>query len=40
MTGHGLKDPDTAIKACRLEPRVIPAQEEAVLEILKSFDIF
>lgn len=39
MTGHGLKDPDTTIKTCQLEPRVIPAQEDAVLDILKDFSI-
>ena len=39
MTGHGLKDPDTTIKTCHLKPKVIPAQEDAVLEILKSYDI-
>lgn len=39
MTGHGLKDPDTTIKTCHLKPKVIPAQEDAVLEILKGFDI-
>ncbi|MGI6405144.1 MAG: threonine synthase [Syntrophaceticus sp.] len=39
MTGHGLKDPDTTIKTCQLKPRVIPAQEDAVLDILKEFSI-
>jgi threonine synthase len=39
MTGHGLKDPDTAIQTCHLKPKVIPAQEDAVLEILNSYDI-
>lgn len=39
MTGHGLKDPDTTIKTCHLKPKVIPAQEDAVLEILKGFNI-
>lgn len=40
MTGHGLKDPDTTIKTCHLQPRVISAQEDAILDILKGFNIF
>ncbi len=31
MTGHGLKDPDTAIKVAGCEPIVTPATKEAVL---------
>lgn len=33
LTGHGLKDPDSAIKAAE-EPISIPAQEEAILEAI------
>lgn len=36
MTGHGLKDPDTAIKASGFQPVKTPATYEAVLQALKS----
>lgn len=39
MTGHGLKDPDTTLKTCKLQPRVVSAQESAVLEILKELNV-
>jgi threonine synthase len=39
LTGHGLKDPDTALKACCLQPKVVPAEEDAVLEILQEFRV-
>lgn len=39
LTGHGLKDPDTALKACCLQPKVVPAEEDAVLEILQEFQV-
>lgn len=35
LTGHGLKDPDTAISMAR-EPIVIPASKEAVLDVVFS----
>lgn len=35
LTGNGLKDPDTAIKQIK-EPYSVPADEEAVLEIVNS----
>jgi threonine synthase len=34
MTGHGLKDPDTAISAAGVEPTVVPANKEAVMRVL------
>lgn len=34
MTGHGLKDPDTAIKAAGFEPIITPPQSDAVLRVL------
>lgn len=39
MTGHGLKDPDTTLKTCHLQPKVVPATETAVLDLLKEFDV-
>lgn len=34
LTGHGLKDPDTAIKAAGFEPFVTPAETSAVMKII------
>jgi threonine synthase len=34
MTGHGLKDSDTAIKAAGLEPTVVPPNKEAVMRAI------
>src|SRR5581483_7821149 len=34
MTGHGLKDPDTAIKASGFEPFVVEAKKEAVMQVI------
>ena len=34
MTGHGLKDPDTAIQAAGFEPIVVPANKEAVMKVI------
>lgn len=34
MTGHGLKDPDTAIKSAGFEPTVVPPTKEAVLKVI------
>ena len=34
LTGHGLKDPDRAIKVVK-EPEVVPATIEAVLEKIR-----
>jgi threonine synthase len=39
MTGHGLKDPDTTLKTCNLQPRVVPAKESAVLQILDELNV-
>ncbi len=39
MTGHGLKDPDTTLKTCKLQPTVVAAQESAVLEVLKELNV-
>ncbi len=34
MTGHGLKDPDTAIQAAGFEPVVVPPTMEAVMKVI------
>lgn len=34
MTGHGLKDPDTAIKTAGFEPTIVPATKEAVMRVI------
>ena len=34
MTGHGLKDPDTAIKAAGFKPTVVKADTEAVMKVI------
>ncbi len=34
MTGHGLKDPDTAIAAAGFTPTVVPADKEAVMKVI------
>lgn len=34
MTGHGLKDPDTAIKTAGFEPTIVPATKEAVMRVM------
>jgi threonine synthase len=34
MTGHGLKDADTAIKAAGFEPHIVPATKEAVMSVI------
>lgn len=34
MTGHGLKDPDTAIGAAGFSPTVVPANKEAVMKVI------
>src|SRR5688572_2019007 len=34
MTGHGLKDPDTAIKTAGFEPSVVRAEKEAVMKVI------
>jgi len=39
LTGHGLKDPDTALQACRIEPAVVAAEEAAVLGLLEKIDV-
>ncbi|MGB9791948.1 MAG: threonine synthase [Thermacetogeniaceae bacterium] len=39
MTGHGLKDPDTTLKTCQLQPTVVDAAEGAVLEALEDISV-
>jgi threonine synthase len=34
MTGHGLKDPDTAISTAGFAPTVVPAAKEAVMKVI------
>src|SRR5438309_3916981 len=34
MTGHGLKDPDNAIKTAGVEPVVVEAKKEAVMKVI------
>ena len=34
MTGHGLKDPDTAIQTAGCKPLVVPATKEAVMKVI------
>ncbi len=34
MTGHGLKDPDTAVKTAGFQPTVVPAEKEAVMRVI------
>ena len=34
MTGHGLKDPDTALKTAGFQPTVVPATKEAVMRVI------
>jgi threonine synthase len=34
MTGHGLKDPDTAIKTAGFEPVVVPPSMDAVMKVI------
>lgn len=39
MTGHGLKDPDTTLKTCQLQPTVVDATEDAVLGALEDISV-
>jgi threonine synthase len=39
MTGHGLKDPDTTLNTCQLQPRVVPGEQQAVLELLHELNV-
>jgi threonine synthase len=34
MTGHGLKDPDTAVKTAGFEPTLVPSTKEAVMQVI------
>lgn len=34
LTGHGLKDPDTALRQCRIEPVTVPAEREVVKQAI------
>lgn len=34
MTGHGLKDPETAISTAGFEPTVVPAERDAVMKVI------
>jgi len=36
LTGHGLKDPNIALKMIAEEPRTVPASREAVLSLIKA----
>jgi threonine synthase len=39
MTGHGLKDPDTTLNTCKLQPRVVPGEEQAVMDLLHDLKV-
>ncbi len=39
MTGHGLKDPDTTLTTCQLQPRVVPGEQQAVMELLHDLNV-
>ncbi len=39
MTGHGLKDPDTALNTAQAKPRVVPASEGEVCAALRSLGV-
>ena len=34
MTGHGLKDPDTAIATAGFQPTIVPASRDAVMQVI------
>jgi hypothetical protein len=34
MTGHGLKDPDNAIKTAGFEPIVVEPKKDAVMKVI------
>jgi threonine synthase len=34
MTGHGLKDPDCAIKTAGFEPIIVPPTQEDVMRVI------
>ncbi len=34
MTGHGLKDPDTAIATAGFQPTIVPATKDAVMQVI------
>ncbi|WP_126427929.1 threonine synthase [Brevibacillus marinus] len=36
LTGHGLKDPNIALKAVAVEPRVVAASREAVMQLIRE----
>jgi len=36
LTGHGLKDPNTAIAAVDEKPVVVPDDEAAVMDVIRS----
>ncbi|WP_028543593.1 threonine synthase [Paenibacillus taiwanensis] len=38
LTGHGLKDPNIAIKTAATEPLVVPDTEEAVMEAIRQLE--
>jgi threonine synthase len=35
MTGHGLKDPETAVRVAGFSPIVVPATKDAVMSVLQ-----
>jgi threonine synthase len=39
MTGHGLKDPDTTLTTCQLQPKVVPGEQQAVMELLHDLKV-
>jgi threonine synthase len=39
MTGHGLKDPDTTLTTCQLQPRVVPGEQQAVVGLLHDLKV-
>jgi threonine synthase len=39
MTGHGLKDPDTTLTTCQMQPRVVPGEQQAVLGLLHDLNV-
>jgi hypothetical protein len=34
MTGHGLKDPETAMSAAGFQPTIVPPTRDAVMKVM------